>query len=102
MRATPSGTHSSTIAKQAGVGERDASSVSAFAASSSLPCTLNPPSAWIDCGVRPMWPITGNLGVEDRLHRVDPLAAAFELHRARARADEARRVAHGLLGRLTW
>ena len=24
-----------------------------------LACTLYPPMVWIDCGVRPMWPITG-------------------------------------------
>ena len=29
------------------------------AASRSLPCTWNPPSAWTDCGVSPRWPITG-------------------------------------------
>ena len=38
-----------------------------------------------------------DLGVEDRLHRVDALAAAFELHRARTGAHERRRVVHGLL-----
>ena len=58
-RATASGTHSSTIAKQPASASAHASSASALAASSSLPCTLKPPSAWIDCGVRPMWPITG-------------------------------------------
>ena len=43
-----------------------------------------------------------DLGVEDRLHRVEPLAAAFELHRARARADRARAALCTVSSRLTW
>ena len=59
MRPTSSGTPSSTIAKQPACWSALASSTSASAASCLRPCTLNPPMALTDCGVRPMWPITG-------------------------------------------
>ena len=39
-----------------------------------------------------------DLGVEDRAHRVEPLAATLELHRAGAGADQPRRVGDGLGG----
>ena len=54
MRATASGTHSSTIAKHTGLGERDrVVDDHPRAASSVLPCTRYPPNAFTDCGVSP-------------------------------------------------
>ena len=39
----------------------------------------------------------GDLGVEDRLHRVEPFGAPFEFHRTGPRAHQRRRVANRLL-----
>ena len=55
MRATASGTHSSTIANTPASASAMASSTMARAPSSVLPCTLKPPKAFTDCGVRPRW-----------------------------------------------
>ena len=53
------GTHSKTIANAPAFSMAMADSINSFAASSSFPCTLNPPKALTDCGVRPICPITG-------------------------------------------
>ncbi len=57
--ATGAGTASSTIAKQPAASSASASSTSRRAFSAVRPCALKPPSIVADCGVSPMWPITG-------------------------------------------
>ena len=47
------GTHSKTIANAPAFSIAIAD-YNSFAASSSFPCTLNPPKALTDCGVRPI------------------------------------------------
>ncbi len=82
-----------------GLGQRNRVVDDPRAASSCLPCTLNPPIAWIDWGVRPRWPMTGISLSRIALDRVEALAATFELDRTGTRADELRCVAHRLLAR---
>ncbi|MPM45323.1 hypothetical protein SDC9_92009 [bioreactor metagenome] len=57
--ASLSGIHSSVMAKTPAFSNNLASSNNLFALCSSLPCTLNPPKAFTDCGVNPICPITG-------------------------------------------
>ena len=57
--ATGDGTASSTSAKQPAASSASASRTSCAAFAAVRPCALKPPSAVADCGVRPMWPITG-------------------------------------------
>ena len=57
--ATGEGTASSTSAKQPAASSAIASSTSCRAFSAVRPCALKPPSIVADCGVRPMWPMTG-------------------------------------------
>ncbi len=58
--ATGGGTHSSTSEKQPGLLERERVLVAAAApVSADPPWALKPPSIVADCGVSPMWPMTG-------------------------------------------
>ena len=57
--ATGGGTHSSTSEKHPASSSASASSNSCRACSAERPWALKPPSIVADCGVSPMWPITG-------------------------------------------
>ena len=57
--ATPLGTHSSTMEKTPAASSAFASATSFAAPSGVPPCILKPPKLEADCGVRPMWPMTG-------------------------------------------
>src|SRR5262249_43983952 len=59
IAATSVGTPSRTTAKHPACARALASATRRAAASDDVACTLKPPMAWIDCGVRPRWPITG-------------------------------------------
>ncbi len=59
LAATGEGTASRTIEKQPAAWSASASRTSCAAFDAVRPCALKPPSAVADCGVRPMWPITG-------------------------------------------
>ena len=80
-RARSAGIASSTIAYAPACSSALASCRTRAAASSLLPCTRKPPNAWIDCGVRPTWPITGMPAPTMRRDCVGHLDAALELHR---------------------
>ena len=87
-RATASGTHSSTMREAPGVGERDRVVDDRPRGLEVL--ALHPEPAERVDRLRGEAEVAHHrdLGVEDRLHRVEALAAALELHRAGAGADE--------------
>ena len=57
--ASSAGTSSMTIAAAPAASRASASAISAAAASGARPFTRGRPSVSADCGVRPIWPITG-------------------------------------------
>jgi hypothetical protein len=67
-----------------------------------LPCTLNPPMACTDWGVRPRWPITGISASRMASIMGQALAPALELHRLGAGAHQRGGVAHRLVDGDTW
>ena len=83
----------------AGVGERDRVVDELARGVERLALHLEPADRIHRLGREPEVAHHGDLGVEDRVHRVEALAAAFELHRAGAGAHELRGVADGLLAR---
>lgn len=82
--AKAAGTHSSTMAKGAGFFKRTAVVEERSADSSVLPCTLKPPKAFTDCGVRPQMPHHGDACGHDGAYLRADFAPAFELHGVRA------------------
>ena len=92
------GTASSTIAKQPAASSASASSSRRTAFSAVRPCALKPPSIVADCGVSPMWPITGMPAPTSALDARERRPGALELDRVGAGLlDEADRVVHRLL-----
>ncbi len=98
--ATGAGTASSTSAKTPAASSASASSKSRRAFSAVRPCALKPPSIVADCGVRPMWPITGIPAPTSAWHARERRAGALDLDRVGARLlQEADRVVQRLLVR---
>ncbi len=88
-----------TMEKQPACSSALASSARARAASCLRPCTLKPPMALTDWGVRPMWPITGISASISASIIGSRLRAALELHGLGAGPDEPGGVDHRVLDR---
>ena len=97
MRATPSGTHSSTMREAAGLGQRDRVVDDRLRGVELLALHLEAAERVDRLRREPDVAHHRDLGVEDRGDRVEALATALELHRAGAGPDELGRVVHGLV-----
>ena len=97
MRATSSGTPSSTIAKQPASSERVRVVDERERRRSFLALHLEAAHGVDRLRREAEVSHHRDLGVDDRLDHREPLAPALELHRLRAGADERRGVAHRVL-----